>query len=57
MFGTILWVLGGVVLFFVIWRVGVVMLRGVTTPLPGRYLVITEPWQDMSQLVSKRHVA
>ena len=30
-----MWVLGGVLLFFVIWRVGVAMLRGITTPQPA----------------------
>ena len=34
MFGTIIWVLGGLVLAVVIWKVGLAMLRGFTTPLP-----------------------
>jgi hypothetical protein len=33
-FGTIIWVLAGVVLGLVIWKVGIALLRGVTTPLP-----------------------
>ncbi len=32
--GTVLWVLGGLVLGYVVWKVGIAMLRGVTTPLP-----------------------
>jgi hypothetical protein len=32
--GTVLWVLGGLVLAVVIWKVGLAMLRGFTTPLP-----------------------
>ncbi len=32
--GTVLLVVGAIVLFLVIWRVGVGMLRAVTTPLP-----------------------
>ena len=34
MLGTVLWVLGGLVLAVVIWKVGLAMLRGFTTPLP-----------------------
>ncbi|NBO54219.1 MAG: hypothetical protein EBU84_06425 [Actinobacteria bacterium] len=33
-FSTIIWFLGGVVLFFFIWRVGIGMLRSMTTSLP-----------------------
>jgi hypothetical protein len=33
-FSSVLWFLGAVVLFLVIWRVGVAMLRSFTTPLP-----------------------
>jgi hypothetical protein len=32
--GTVLLIVGALVLFLVIWRVGVAMLRAVTTPLP-----------------------
>ena len=35
MFGTVIWVLGGVLLFLVIWKVGIGMLRSITTPLPA----------------------
>ena len=35
MFGTVVWILAGLLLAFVIWRVGVGMLRSVTTPLPA----------------------
>ena len=31
---TILWVLGGVLIGYVLWKTGVGMLRGFTTPLP-----------------------
>ncbi len=31
---TVVWVLAGIVMFFVLWRVGVGMLRSLTTPLP-----------------------
>jgi hypothetical protein len=31
---TVLWILGGLVLGLVVFRVGVAMLRGFTTPLP-----------------------
>ncbi len=34
-FGTVLWVLGGLVLGYVVWKVGIAMLRSVTTPLPA----------------------
>lgn len=34
MLGTVIWVAIGVVMFFVIWRVGIALLRGMTTPLP-----------------------
>jgi hypothetical protein len=33
-FGTIVWVLAGLAIGFVIWKVGIAMLRGVTTSLP-----------------------
>jgi hypothetical protein len=33
-FGTVMWALGALVVFLVVWRVGMAMLRGVTTPLP-----------------------
>jgi hypothetical protein len=33
-FGTIVWVLVGLAIGFVIWKVGIAMLRGVTTALP-----------------------
>jgi hypothetical protein len=33
-FGTIVWVLAGLAVGFLIWKVGIAMLRGVTTPLP-----------------------
>lgn len=29
-----MWLLGAVVLFFVLWRGGVALIRGITTPLP-----------------------
>ena len=32
---TILWVLGGAVGGYVLWKSGVAMLRSLTTPLPG----------------------
>ena len=35
MFGTVVWILAGLLLAFVIWRVGVGMLRSVTTALPA----------------------
>jgi hypothetical protein len=35
MFSTVMWVLGAVVLGCVVWKVGVSLLRGITTPLPG----------------------
>ncbi len=34
MFGTIVWVLAGLAIGYVIWKVGIAMLRGVTTSLP-----------------------
>ena len=34
MFGTIVWVLIGIVIMVVVWRVGIGMLRGMTTSLP-----------------------
>lgn len=34
-FGYILWFLGGVVLFRFIWKVGLGMLRGMSSPLPA----------------------
>jgi hypothetical protein len=33
-FSTIIWFLGGVVLFLFIWKVGIGMLRSMTTSLP-----------------------
>jgi hypothetical protein len=33
-FGTVIWVLAGILVGLIIWRVGVGMLRSVTTPLP-----------------------
>ena len=33
-FSTIMWWLGALVLFFVLWRAGVGLLRSMTTPLP-----------------------
>jgi hypothetical protein len=33
-FGTVVWVLIGVAMAFVIWRAGVAVLRSLTTPLP-----------------------
>jgi hypothetical protein len=33
-FSTVVWVGIGVLMFLVIWRVGVATLRGMTTPLP-----------------------
>ncbi len=33
-FGSILWFVAGVVLFRLIWKVGVGMLRGMSSPLP-----------------------
>lgn len=32
--GAIVWFLGGVLMLLVIWRVGIGMLRSMTTPLP-----------------------
>ncbi len=34
-FGYIIWFLGGVVLFRFIWKVGLGMLRGMSSPLPA----------------------
>lgn len=34
-FGATLWFLGGVVLFRFIWKVGLGMLRGMSSPLPA----------------------
>jgi hypothetical protein len=34
MFGTVMWVLGAILMFVVIWRVGIGMTRSLTTPLP-----------------------
>jgi len=33
-FSTIMWVLGGVIMFFVLWFVGTGMLESFTSPLP-----------------------
>jgi hypothetical protein len=33
-FGTVVWAIGAVVLFFFLWRVGVGLLRSMTEPLP-----------------------
>ena len=33
-FGTVVWAIGAVVIFFVLWRVGVGMLRSMSEPLP-----------------------
>ena len=33
-FGTVVWAVGAVVIFFVMWRVGVGMLRSMSEPLP-----------------------
>ena len=33
--GTVLWVAGGLLLGFVVWKVGIGMLRSVTRPLPA----------------------
>ena len=33
-FGTVVWTVGAVVIFFVLWRVGVGMLRSMSEPLP-----------------------
>ena len=33
-FGTVVWPVGAVVIFFVLWRVGVGMLRSMSEPLP-----------------------
>ena len=32
--GTVVWFLGGVVIFFVVWKVGIGLLRSMTSPLP-----------------------
>lgn len=34
MFGTIIWVLLGIGLMSIVWRFGIGMLRGMTSPLP-----------------------
>ncbi len=34
MFGTIIWVLMGVVIMALVWRIGLGMLRSMTSPLP-----------------------
>ncbi|MEO5974551.1 MAG: hypothetical protein ABIQ38_05030 [Ilumatobacteraceae bacterium] len=34
MFGTVVWVLIGVVIMVIVWRSGIGMLRGMTTSLP-----------------------
>ena len=33
-FGTVVWTVGAVVIFFVLWRVGVGLLRSMSEPLP-----------------------
>jgi hypothetical protein len=33
-FGTVIWFLGGVVIFIVVWKVGIGLLRSMTSPLP-----------------------
>lgn len=33
-FGTVVWTVGAIVIFFVLWRVGVGMLRSMSEPLP-----------------------
>ena len=33
-FGTVVWTIGAVVIFFVLWRVGVGLLRSMSEPLP-----------------------
>ncbi|MGA0877875.1 MAG: hypothetical protein ACO3SP_02035 [Ilumatobacteraceae bacterium] len=33
-FAGVLWVLGGILLFLFVWRVGMGLLRSMTTPLP-----------------------
>jgi hypothetical protein len=33
--GTVLWVAGGLLLGYVVWKVGIGMLRSVTRPLPA----------------------
>jgi hypothetical protein len=33
-FGTILWILAALVIGYVVWKVGIGMIRSVTTPLP-----------------------
>ena len=34
MFGTIMWLLGAIVIALVVWKVGIAMLRSLTRPLP-----------------------
>jgi len=34
MFSTVAWILGALLLFLVLWKVGIAMLRSFTTPLP-----------------------
>ncbi len=34
MFGTVVWVLSGVVIMAFVWRLGIGMLRSMTSPLP-----------------------
>jgi hypothetical protein len=34
-FGAIVWFLGGVVMFFAIWKIGLGMLRSMGSPLPA----------------------
>jgi hypothetical protein len=34
LFGTVIWALGAVVIFYVVWKVGIGMTRSVTTQLP-----------------------
>jgi hypothetical protein len=31
---TVIWILGAVVVAFLVWRVGIAMLRSLTTPMP-----------------------
>ncbi len=34
-FATVVWVLGGVLIGVVLWKTGIAMIRGMTTPLPA----------------------
>jgi hypothetical protein len=34
-FATVIWLFGAVVIFSVLWKVGIALIRAMTTPMPG----------------------